>query len=80
MHRSARCCTEVHIGAWRYAQRYMEVCTEVCITICPWLPLVALAIIDLVDDNRECEPYTHFTVHFWDIQRSEGASSFVTLV
>ena len=28
---------------------------QMSITVCPWLPLVAIATIDLVDDNREFE-------------------------
>ena len=39
------------------------------ITICPWLPLVALATIDLVDDNREFEVFRHilscYTHYSW---------------
>ena len=37
-------CTEMHEGAWRCAWR--------CITVCPSLPLVAPATIDLVGNNK----------------------------
>ena len=56
------------------------------ITVCHWLPLLPIATIDLVGNNREFEVQGIFwgaipisTVHFRGIQRLECASSFVTL-
>ena len=51
------------------------------ITICPWLPLVALAIIDLVGDNREFEAFRHilncYTHYSWLIVLD--LESFITI-
>ena len=60
------------MGGW-YSQK--------CITVFPWLPLVALQTIDLVGDDREFEVWAIFwdlipIIGGWYSQNFKGVSLF----